>query len=109
MEKHRQQRNSGNVAGVVELAFTRAIDMNDRLLFRKLLQHSLMGAALGGVFSSVVLAFNIHHALDVVHSSAAPWTLMIILTAGSCLYFAFGAAITGFHFVIMEGDPGPLR
>jgi len=83
--------------------------MNDRLLFRKLLQHSLMGAALGGMFASVMLALNIHHALDFVHSSAAPWTVTTILIAGSCLYFAFGAAITGFHFVIMEGDPGPLR
>jgi hypothetical protein len=79
--------------------------MNDRQLFRKLLLHFAIGATLGGIFSGVLLILNIQHVLDVVQSSVAPKTTMIILIAGCCTYFAFGATITGFHFILMDNDP----
>jgi hypothetical protein len=79
--------------------------MNDRQLFRKLLLHFALGATLGGIFSGVPLILNIQHVLDVVQSSVAPKTTMIILIGGCCTYFAFGSTITGFHFILMGNDP----
>jgi uncharacterized membrane protein YccC len=78
--------------------------MNDRQLFRKLLVHFAIGAIVGGIFSGVILILNIHHVLDMVQTSVAPKTTMIILVGGCCTYFAFGATITGFHFVLMDND-----
>jgi hypothetical protein len=78
--------------------------MTDRQLFRKLLVHFAIGAALGGVFSGALLIFNIQHVLDVVQSSVAPKTTMIILIGTSCAYFAFGATITGFYFIVTGDD-----
>jgi hypothetical protein len=79
--------------------------MNDRQLFRKLLPHFAIGAVLGGIFSGVLLTLNIQHVLDVVLGGVAPKTTMIILIGGCCIYFGFGATITGFHFVLMDDDP----
>lgn len=79
--------------------------MNDRQLFQKLLFHSAIGAGLGGLFSSALLILNIQRVLDVVQGSVSPVTTMIILIAGSCVYFAFGATITGFHFILSENEP----
>ena len=94
---------------MVLLAFSsyrRVLKMNDRQLFRKLLLHFAIGATLGGIFSGVLLILDIQHVLDVVQSSVAPKTTMIILIGGCCTYFAFGATITGFHFVLMDNDHG---
>jgi hypothetical protein len=79
--------------------------MNDRQLFQKLLLHFAIGATLGGIFSGVLLILNIQHLLDVVQSSVAPETTVIILIGGCCTHFAFGATITGFHFILMDNDP----
>ena len=79
--------------------------MTDTALLRILVQNFSMGAALGGLFFGALLIFNIQRFLEVIQSSAAPWTTAIILSLGCCFSFAFGAMITGFHFAIMEGDP----
>jgi hypothetical protein len=79
--------------------------MSDRQLLRKLLLHFAIGAALGGIFSAALLILNIQHLWDVIQGSVAPRTTMIILIGGCCGYFAFGATITGFHFVLMDSDP----
>jgi hypothetical protein len=47
--------------------------------------------------------------LDVVQSSVAPKTTMIILIGGCCTHFAFGATITGFHFILMVVIGAPMR
>jgi hypothetical protein len=86
-------------------SYRRVLKMKDRQLFRKLLLHFAIGATLGGIFSGVLLILNIQHVLDVVQSSVAPKTTMIILIGGCCTYFAFGATITGFHFILMDNDP----
>lgn len=78
--------------------------MTDRQLFQKLLFHSAIGAGLGGLFSSALL-LNIQHAFDLVQSSEAPVMTMIVLIAGCCVYFAFGATITGFYFILTENEP----
>jgi hypothetical protein len=99
---------SRNGTGAVLLAFSsyrRVLKMNDRQLFRKLLLHFAIGATLGGIFSGVLLILNIQHVLDMVQSSVAPKTTMIMLIGGCCTYFAFGATITGFHFILMDSDP----
>lgn len=105
---HEREIESRNGTAAVLLAFTssnwRAMKMNDRQLFRKLLLHFAIGATLGAIFSGVLLILNIQHVLDVVQSSVAPKTTMIILIGGCCTYFAFGATITGFHFVLMDND-----
>jgi hypothetical protein len=79
--------------------------MSDRQLLRKLLFHFAIGAALGGIFSAALLILNIQHLWDVIQGSVAPRTTMIILIGGCCSYFAFGATITGFHFVLADSDP----
>lgn len=79
--------------------------MTDHRLLRILSLHGLMGAALGGLFFAALLIFNILHVRDVVQNNASPWTTTIILFVGCCTNFAFGAAITGFHFAITDDNP----
>lgn len=79
--------------------------MTDRQLFRKLLPHGAIGAAPGAVFAGIFLLTNVRQSLDLIQNSVAPKTTTIILIVGCCAYFAFGAAITGFHFILMEIDP----
>jgi hypothetical protein len=76
--------------------------MSDQQLLREVACHLLMGVALGIVFALVLLALNAQHLLDVIRHSAAPSTTLIIFVCGVAIYFGFGAAITGFHFVIMD-------
>ena len=79
--------------------------MNDRQLFRKLLLHFAIGATLGEIFSGVLLILNIQHVLDVVQSSVAPKTTMIILIGGCCTYLLSVPRSPGFHFILMDNDP----
>lgn len=76
--------------------------MSDHQLFERLLPHSFMGAALGGAFACSLLALNVERLWDMVQSSSAPTTMGIILIGGCSFYFAFGATITGFQFVLMD-------
>jgi len=79
--------------------------MNDRWLFRQVALHLLMGGALGAVFAAVLLASNAQHLLQIIQHGSAPITTLIIFVSGISTYFGFGAALTGFHFVIMDDNP----
>ena len=63
-----------------------------------------MGAALGALFIASLLVLNVQNISDVVLRSTSPIVATVILVVGSSVYFAFGAAITGFHFLIMDED-----
>jgi hypothetical protein len=76
--------------------------MSERELFRHVALDFGMGAALGALFMASLLALNVQSISDIVLRSTSPITAMIILVIGASVYFAFGAAITGFHFVIMD-------
>jgi len=76
--------------------------MNDRQFLRELTRHLLMGAALGMVFAALLLALDAQHLLDAILHSTAPVVALVVFVSGVAMYFAFGAAITGLHFVIME-------
>jgi hypothetical protein len=78
--------------------------MSDRKLLQELALHLVMGASLGAVFAVVLLTFNAEHLLDVILHSSAPAITLVVFVFGVSVYFGFGAAITGFHFVIMEND-----
>jgi uncharacterized membrane protein YccC len=78
--------------------------MSERELFRHVALHFVMGATLGALFMAALLVLNIHSISDVVLHGTNPIVAIIILVTGASVYFAFGAAITGFHFVIMDED-----
>jgi hypothetical protein len=74
--------------------------MKERELFRAVALHSAMGAILGALFIVALLAMRVHRISDVVLHSSNSVVVTAILVGGSALYFGFGAAVTGFHFVI---------
>jgi len=80
--------------------------MSERELFRHVALQFMMGAVLGALFMTALLVLNIQSLSDLVLHSTNPIAVSLILLCGASGYFAFGAAITGFHFVIMDGaDP----
>ena len=74
----------------------------DRDLFRNLLLNVVMGATLGALFIMLLLILNVHDISDTLQHSGSPVVVAIILISGASMYFAFGAAITGLHFAIMD-------
>jgi len=78
--------------------------MSERELFRHVALHFGMGATLGALFMMSLLVLNVQSVSDVVLRSTSPITATIILVTGASMYFAFGAAITGFYFMIMDED-----
>jgi hypothetical protein len=78
--------------------------MSDRELFRAVVPHFAIGAILGAIFMALLLVIQVNRFSDVVLNSSNPIVVTSILMIGAALYFAFGAAITGFHFVI-TADP----
>jgi hypothetical protein len=54
-----------------------------------------------------MMFLNIARACDLVLGSATPLMTAIVIVGGSCVYFAFGAAVTGFHFIFMDAPAGP--
>jgi hypothetical protein len=86
------------------------LPMSERELFRAVAQHFAMGAVLGALFMAILLAIQVHRISDVALHSSNPVVPTTVLIIGAALYFAFGAAVTGFHFVITaEGDQGRGR
>jgi hypothetical protein len=77
--------------------------MSDRQLFQHVARRFVLGALVGTLFTVALLALNAHHLLEVVLLSGSPATTLVILVVGVSSYFAFGMALTGFHFVIMQG------
>ena len=78
--------------------------MTDLQLFRQVMRHFAMGSSIGPIFAAALLALNSQHVLDVVLNSSAPTTSLIIMVIGVSAYFGFGAAITGFVFIVMAED-----
>lgn len=74
----------------------------DRELFRNLVLNVVMGATLGAVFIVSLLALDVHDISHMLQHSTSPVAVTIVLITGTSIYFAFGAAITGFHFAIMD-------
>ena len=79
--------------------------MSDRQLFQQVLRHFAMGSSIGPVFAAALFALNAREIFDVVLNSSAPITTLVILVLGFSSYFGFGAAITGFVFIVMDRDP----
>jgi hypothetical protein len=77
--------------------------MSDRQLFQQVLRHFAMGSSIGPVFAAALFALNAREIFDVVLNSSAP--TLVILVLGFSSYFGFGAAITGFVFIVMNRDP----
>jgi hypothetical protein len=77
--------------------------MSDRQLFEHVARQFVLGALLGALFTVALLALNDHHLLEIILASGSPTTILVILFLGVSANFAFGMAITGFHFVIMQG------
>jgi hypothetical protein len=76
--------------------------MSDRELFRNVALNFLMGATLGALFITLLLALNVQNIAQMVLHGTTPVAATVILLIGASVYFAFAAAITGFHFVIMD-------
>jgi hypothetical protein len=83
--------------------------ISDRKLFGELALHLVMGAALGAILAVLLLAVDAQHLLRIILHGSAPTLTLIVFVAFICMYFAFGAAITGFHFVIMDEKPERKR
>ncbi len=79
--------------------------MSERELFRQVALHFAMGAALGALFIASLLVLNVQNIMNVVWGSPSPAVATAILVTGASVYFAFGAAITGFHFMITGEHP----
>ena len=77
--------------------------MSDRQLFQQVLRHFAMGSSIGPVFAAALFALNAREIVDVVLNSSGP--TLVILVLGFSSYFGFGAAITGFVFIVMNRDP----
>jgi hypothetical protein len=78
--------------------------MNERKLLHEMAFHLVMGATLGAILALALLAFNAQHLLDIILHDTAPTMTLIIFVFGLSMYFGFGAAITGLHFVIMDDN-----
>jgi len=68
-----------------------------------------MGAALGAILAVLLLAVDAQHLLHIILHGTAPTLTLIVFVSFISMYFAFGAAITGFHFVIMDDSPDRRR
>jgi hypothetical protein len=75
---------------------------SDQDVFRNLLLNAAMGSFLGGGFALLLLALNVHDISDLLQHNTSPEAACVILVAGTSMHFAFGAALTGFHFAIMD-------
>jgi hypothetical protein len=80
------------------------LTMSDLRLFRQVMRHFAMGSSIGPIFAAALLALNSQHVFDAVLNSSAPTTNLIIMVIGVSAYFGFGAAITGFVFIVMAED-----
>jgi hypothetical protein len=91
------------------LVIVASSSMNDRKLLQAVAFHLVMGATLGAIFAVLLLAVDAQHLLDVILHGIAPTQTLIVFVSFISMYFGFGAAITGFHFVIMEDKRGRRR
>lgn len=78
--------------------------VNDQKLLQAVAFHLMMGAALGAIFAVLLLAVDAQHLLHVILHGSAPTQTLIVFVSFIAMYFGFGAAITGFHFVISDDN-----
>jgi len=78
--------------------------MNDRKLLQAVALQLMMGASLGAIFALLLLTVDAQHLLHVILHGSAPTQTLIVFVSFISMYFGFGAAITGFHFVISENN-----
>jgi hypothetical protein len=78
--------------------------MSNQQLFQQVLRHFAMGSSMGPIFAAALFALSARENFDVVLNSGAPATTLIILVLGISSYFGFGAALTGFVFIVMDED-----
>jgi hypothetical protein len=95
-------RNSGLLAALPPNNSVGEPPMSDRELFRNVALNFLMGATLGALLVALLLALNVQNIAQMVLHDTTPVAVTVILLIGASVYFALGAAITGFHFVIMD-------
>jgi hypothetical protein len=77
----------------------------DIRLLRAMAGQFLMGAMMGALFVGVIMLANVKIVAAIVDGSPFPIATTVIVFAGPMLYFAFGAAITGFLFLVSENGP----
>ena len=75
---------------------------SDRALFTRILCQFLLGGGLGFLLAVALLAANAHQLFDLISNSPSPYVLLCIFVCGLSMYIGFGAAITGFLFVLAE-------
>jgi hypothetical protein len=75
---------------------------SDRELFKRILCQFLVGGGLGVVLSVALLVMNAYQLFDLITNSPSPYVLLCIFVCGLSMYTGFGAAITGFQFVLAE-------
>ena len=80
--------------------------MSDQELFENLVLNLMMGATLGAVFIIALLFLDAHDISNLLRHSTYPIAATTILVAAPLIYFAFGAALTGAHFAIRDGNCG---
>jgi hypothetical protein len=80
------------------------LTMSDLQVFRQVIRHFAMGSSIGPIFAAALLALNSREVFDDVLNSSTPTTTLIVLVVGVSAYFGFGAAITGFVFIVMAED-----
>jgi hypothetical protein len=82
--------------------------MSDRQLFQQVVSHFAVGSSMGPIFAAALVALSARDLFDAVLNSSAPITTLVILVFGISSYFGFGAAITGFIFIVMDEGPRKL-
>lgn len=78
------------------------MQQTDLHLLRAVAGQFLMGAMIGALFIGVLVISDARGIATMAAATTYPEITMAIISAGSILYFAFGAAITGFIFLVSD-------
>jgi hypothetical protein len=77
----------------------------DYRLLRGVAGQFVMGAVLGALFVGVIILADMQGVGAAIAAANFPLATLAIFCVGPVLYFAFGAAITGFLFLVSDGVP----
>ena len=75
---------------------------SDIRLLRAMAGQFLMGAIMGALFVGAIMLVNVEIVAAIIDGSAFPIATTAVIFAGPMLYFAFGAGITGFLFLVSD-------
>jgi hypothetical protein len=75
---------------------------SDRALFKRILCQFLFGSGLGVLLSIALLLSNARQLFELITNGPSPYILLCIFVCGPSMYIGFGAAVTGFLFVVAE-------